>query len=207
MCAYDYIINQLEGEFNAIKTITLIQGSGYITEQSFLDKRIRVFGTPEDPLFLARDVAEWIDYSKRPDGSYRMDKMLQSVESEEKFKYLVPAQNMSGCLRPNTEYWFLTEDGLYEVLMQSRKPKAKEFKKEVKKILKSIRKTGGYVVGQENMMQHRTYERHRSCTFFFYVRPSRGCFQLYRVITLYRKKLDSKKTKKKFESLSAKIYL
>lgn len=150
MCAYDYIINQLEGEFNAIKTITLIQGSGYITEQSFLDKRIRVFGTPEDPLFLARDVAEWIDYSKRPDGSYRMDKMLQSVESEEKFKYLVPAQNMSGCLRPNTEYWFLTEDGLYEVLMQSRKPKAKEFKKEVKKILKSIRKTGGYVVGQEN---------------------------------------------------------
>lgn len=100
--------------------------------------------------------------------------MLQSVESEEKFKYLVPAQNMSGCLRPNTEYWFLTEDGLYEVLMQSRKPKAKEFKKEVKKILKSIRKHGGYVVGQENMMQHRTYERHRSCTFFFYVRPSRG---------------------------------
>lgn len=109
-----------------------------------------MFGTPEDPLFLARDVAEWIDYSKRPDGSYRMDKMLQSVESEEKFRYLVPAQNMSGYLRPNQEYWFLTEDGLYEVLMQSRKPKAKEFKKEVKKILKSIRKTGGYVVGQEN---------------------------------------------------------
>lgn len=25
--------------------------------------------------------------------------------------------------------WFLTEDGLYEVLMQSRKPIAKEFKK------------------------------------------------------------------------------
>lgn len=66
--------------------------------------------------------------------------MLQSVESEEKFKYFVPAQNMSGCLRPNTEYWFLTEDGLYEVLMQSRKPKAKEFKKEVKKILKSMEK-------------------------------------------------------------------
>lgn len=57
---------------------------------------------------------------------------------------------LSGCLRPNTEYWFLTEDGLYEVLMQSRKPKAKEFKKEVKKILKSIRKHGGYVVGREN---------------------------------------------------------
>ena len=35
---------------------------------------------------------------------------------------------------------FLTEDGLYEVLMQSRKPIAKQFKKEVKKILKGLRK-------------------------------------------------------------------
>ena len=41
--------------------------------------------------------------------------------------------------------WFLTEDGLYEVLMQSRKPIAKQFKKKVKAILKEIRKTGSYM--------------------------------------------------------------
>ena len=41
--------------------------------------------------------------------------------------------------------WFLTEDGLYEVLMQSRKPIAKEFKREVKRILKSIRRDGMFV--------------------------------------------------------------
>ena len=41
--------------------------------------------------------------------------------------------------------WFLTEDGLYEVLMQSRKPIAKQFKKKVKEILKEIRMTGKYV--------------------------------------------------------------
>ena len=41
--------------------------------------------------------------------------------------------------------WYLTEDGLYEVLMQSQKPIAKKFKKEVKKILKQIRQTGGYI--------------------------------------------------------------
>lgn len=40
--------------------------------------------------------------------------------------------------------WFLTEDGLYEVLMQSRKPIAKAFKKEVKQILKTIRLNGMY---------------------------------------------------------------
>lgn len=137
--------------FNAIKTTALFQGIlTLITEQSFLDKRICVFGTPEDPLFLARDVAEWIDYSKRPDGSYKMDVFLKNVDDEEKMKIFYPANIMSGVLQANTEYWFLTEDGLYEVLMQSRKPKAKEFKKEVKKILKSIRKTGGYVVGNRS---------------------------------------------------------
>lgn len=41
--------------------------------------------------------------------------------------------------------WFLTEDGLYEVLMQSRKSIAKQFKKEVKKMIKQVRKTGGYI--------------------------------------------------------------
>lgn len=105
-------------------------------------------------MFLARDVAEWIEHKD-------VSTMMRNVDKEEK---LTQTLFVSGQGR---EYWFLTEDGLYEVLMQSRKPKAKEFKKEVKKILKSIRKTGGYVVGQENMMQHRTYERHRSCTFFF----------------------------------------
>ena len=44
-----------------------------------------------------------------------------------------------------TIQWFLTEDGVYEVLMQSRKPIAKHFKKEVKAVLKSIRKHGAYM--------------------------------------------------------------
>ena len=44
--------------------------------------------------------------------------------------------------------WFLTENGLYEVLMQSRKPIAKEFKKKVKEILKSIRKNGAYMTNE-----------------------------------------------------------
>ncbi len=48
------------------------------------------------------------------------------------------------------QVWFLTEDGLYEVLMQSRKPIAKEFKRGVKEILKSIRKTGGYLATKQD---------------------------------------------------------
>lgn len=59
--------------------------------------------------------------------------MLNVVDEDEKLTYTL---YISG---QNRQAWFLTEDGLYEVLMQSRKPIAKDFKKEVKKILKQIR--------------------------------------------------------------------
>ena len=58
--------------------------------------------------------------------------------------------------------WFLTEDGLYEVLMVSKMPKAKQFKKEVKKVLKEIRLTGGYIPVTDSMtdeeLMARAYE-------------------------------------------------
>lgn len=103
-----------------------------LREEEFLDKTVRVFGTPENPLFLARDVAEWIDYSKRPDGSYKMDVFLKNVDVKEKIKIFNPAYNKGGVLQANTSYSFLTENGLYEVLMLSRKPKAKQFKIRIK---------------------------------------------------------------------------
>ena len=56
--------------------------------------------------------------------------MLKSIDEDEKVKYL--CTNSTGVLQNNTEMWFLTEQGLYEVLFQSRKPIAKAFKKEVK---------------------------------------------------------------------------
>ena len=79
-----------------------------------------------NPLFLAKDVAEWIDYSKTSQGYYNVSKMLMPVDEEEK---LVARLFTSGQHR---EMWFLTEDGLYEVLFLSRKPIAKAFKKDVK---------------------------------------------------------------------------
>lgn len=107
-----------------------------IDEREVLGKQFRIYGTFENPLFLAKEVAEWIDYSKREDGSYQVGQMLKSIESDEKISTI---NNLNG-----KEVWFLTEDGLYEVLMQSRKPIAKQFKKKVKEILKDIRKHGMY---------------------------------------------------------------
>lgn len=66
--------------------------------------------------------------------------MLAAVDDEEKTIRTIVTSGSNY----QTEAWFLTEDGLYEVLMQSRKPIAKQFKKEVKEILKTIRKHGIY---------------------------------------------------------------
>lgn len=106
-----------------------------IKEQEVLGKAFRIYGTVEQPLFLAKDVAEMIKHSKPRD-------MVQNVDDEEKVK--MPFKMATS--RSTQEQWFLTEDGLYEVLMQSRKPIAKQFKKEVKNILKQMRLTGGSVV-------------------------------------------------------------
>ncbi len=101
-------------------------------EREVLGKEFRIYGTPDEPLFLAKDVAEWIEHSNS-------SAMLQSIDEDE--KRLIKM----GTLNNAYSALFLTEDGLYEVLMQSRKPIAKQFKAEVKNILKTIRKHGGYL--------------------------------------------------------------
>lgn len=111
-----------------------------INEQEVLGKRFRVYGTLENPLFLAKDVAKWIEIKN-------VSQMLNRVDEDEKLVYTI---YISG---QNRECLFLTEDGLYETLMQSRQPIAKQFKKEVKRILKSIRLSGGYIAGEERMTE------------------------------------------------------
>jgi anti-repressor protein len=102
-----------------------------INEQEVLGVSFRIYGSPETPLFLAKDVACWIEHSDT-------SKMLSSIDEGEK---LIRTLFVSG---QNRDVWFITEDGLYEVLMLSRKPIAKEFKKKVKEIMKSIRQNGMY---------------------------------------------------------------
>lgn len=113
----------------------LMQELKVVNEQVVLGKEFKIYGSVEQPLFLAKDVADWIEYDQTSTS-----KMLKTVDEDEK---LIGTLFLAG---QNREVSMVTEDGLYEILMQSRKPIAKEFKKEVKKILKQIRLTGGTVV-------------------------------------------------------------
>lgn len=106
-----------------------------LKQTELLGQQFAVYGTPEEPLFLAKDVAAWIEYDLSS-----VNKLVALVDEDEKVRNIVPT------LGGNQEMWLLTESGLYEVLMQSRKPIAKEFKKGVKKILHEIRTVGGYLV-------------------------------------------------------------
>ena len=114
-----------------------------IDERVLFNKEFRIYGDFENPLFLAKDVAEFIDYSKTGNGARDVSKMLRTVDNDEK---LIRTIFLSG---QNREVLMLTEDGLYEVLMQSRKPIAKQLKKKVKEILKDIRKTGIHISQQK----------------------------------------------------------
>lgn len=115
-----------------------------LSETELLGHKFTVYGTAENPLFLAKEVAECIDYAKTSQGYYDVSRMVGTVDEEEKYLRIIFVDGR------NYEMWFLTEDGLYEVLFQSRKPIAKEFKKGVKEILKTIRKTGGYLATKQD---------------------------------------------------------
>lgn len=102
-----------------------------ISEVTFEGRAFSIYGTYENPLFLAKDVAAWIEY----DAS-SINKMLRNVDEDEKVRKVVPTQ--SGA----QESWFLTEQGMYEVLLQSRKPIAKQAKKTIKEHMKELRISG-----------------------------------------------------------------
>lgn len=119
-----------------------------IDSEVICNQQVNVYGTREKPLFLAKDVANWIGHSNP-------SKMLSNIDEDEKITIFVSSELqkrfLTGSYKPSksstyagANYLFLTEFGVYEVLMLSRLPKAKEFKKGVKEILKRIRLTGKY---------------------------------------------------------------
>lgn len=105
-----------------------------INKSTFLDKEIDVWGSVERPLFRANDVQNWL-------GLKNVSRAVANVDEDERL-------NLK--LSRGGSMWFLTEEGVYELLMQSRKPIAKQFKKGVKKILHEIRTKGGYLATTQN---------------------------------------------------------
>ncbi|BFM72044.1 hypothetical protein JUNP496_1736 [Acinetobacter baumannii] len=86
--------------------------------------------------FVLSDVCNVLEIGNPSDAARRLD-------NDE-----VTLDNIEGNHRPTN---LVNESGLYSLVLTSRKPEAKQFKKWVTSdVLPSIRKNGGYIAGQEN---------------------------------------------------------
>lgn len=95
---------------------------------------VRAVSVNDEPYFVGRDVAEILGYSNPRDA------LSKHVDAEDK--------GVANCdtLGGTQEMTIINESGLYSLILSSKLPKAKEFKRWVTaEVLPAIRKTGGYV--------------------------------------------------------------
>ena len=102
--------------------------------------QIRIIQQNEEPWFVGKDVAEILGYSNTKDA------IAKHVDDEDKLGAQIATSGQ------NRNMTIINESGLYSLILSSKMPKAKEFKRWVtSEVIPAIRKTGGYIAGSENM--------------------------------------------------------
>ena len=100
---------------------------------------IRTATIDNEPWFVAVDVCKALDISNSRDAVKRLDNDEKGVV-------------LTDTLGGEQEVTTINEPGLYTLVLSSRKPEAKQFKRWIThEVIPAIRKTGGYIAGEENM--------------------------------------------------------
>lgn len=100
---------------------------------------VRTLNIENEPWFVAADVCKALEIGNPTDAMRRLD-------ADE--RTLVSIEGASNGLSVNA----VNEPGLYTLVLGSRKPEAKAFKRWITHdVIPSIRKNGGYIVGQETL--------------------------------------------------------
>ena len=98
---------------------------------------VRTVGTSDNPMFCLSDLCRCLGLSAKG-VNQRLDKGVIST---------YPLKTAGG----TQQALFVNEDGLYDVILDSRKPEAKAFRKWItSEVLPSIRKTGGYIATKQD---------------------------------------------------------
>ena len=101
---------------------------------------VRAVEINNDPWFVGKDVAQALGYTNPRDA------IGKHVDEEDRG---VAKCDTRGGMQ---ELSVINESGLYSLIMSSKLPGAKQFKRWVtSEVLPAIRKNGGYIAGQENM--------------------------------------------------------
>jgi len=104
----------------------------------FEGNEVRVVGTPEQPLFVLADVCKVLEIGNARQVRNRLDEDVITTDT------------LSTPGGPQV-LTLINEDGLYDVILDSRKPQAKRFRKWVTgEVLPSIRKDGGYMIARHD---------------------------------------------------------
>lgn len=104
---------------------------------------IRVLSINSEPYFVGKEVAKTLIY-KEPHKA-----IVNHVDEDDRIKYPIVDE-----LGRKQEMWIINESGLYSLIMGSKLPNAKKFKRWVThEVLPSIRQTGGYIAGEEEMTE------------------------------------------------------
>lgn len=103
--------------------------------------QVRVIKQDDEPWFVGKDVADILGY-----GNSR-DALSNHVDEEDKNTVVI-----SDGKRGNPNQTIINESGLYSLILSSKLPTARQFKRWVtSEILPSIRRNGGYIAGQETL--------------------------------------------------------
>lgn len=103
--------------------------------------KVRVVDIDGEPWFVGRDVAEILGYAKARNA------ITAHVDEDDKKD--APIQGTPGGTQQMT---IINESGLYSLVLSSKMPNAKKFKRWVtSEVIPSIRKHGGYIAGQNEM--------------------------------------------------------
>lgn len=103
--------------------------------------KIRTVEVKGQPWFVGKDVAAALGYAKAQNA------ISAHVDHED--RKVAPIQGTPGGTQEMT---VINESGLYSLIMSSKLPQAKEFKRWVtSEVLPAIRKNGGYIAGQNEM--------------------------------------------------------
>ncbi|CAH1745809.1 BRO, N-terminal [Thauera humireducens] len=105
---------------------------------------VRIVMKDGEPWFIAKDVADVLGYREAKD-------MTRNLDDDEADTHIVPIRSNTG-IEQRREVSIINESGLYTAILKSRRKEAKRFRKWVTStVLPSIRKHGGYVIGQEEL--------------------------------------------------------
>ncbi len=107
---------------------------------------IRVAKIDGEPWFVGKDVAIVLGYERTAKA------VVDRVDEEDRKMIDAETQSQIGIEIGQRGGWLINESGLYSLVLTSKLESAKAFKRwVVSDVLPSIRKTGGYITGQESM--------------------------------------------------------